>query len=330
MLGAGIQLGLGNEGLASGPAEGLVDVGARVVQVAAGFRHSCAVLDGGALRCWGENYDAELGYGVGYPGECDDQPCDNLNIGDDETPASAGDVQLGRPVTQAAAGNSYTCVILEGGSLRCWGVLGYSGLSLVYAISNDADETPAQGSDLEVGAEVIQVSLGREFACALLSSGGVRCWGFPGLFGQGNTGQLGYANAEVIGDNETPAAARDIDIGGTVLQIAAGDQHVCALLDVGTVRCWGSGEDGRLGYANENNIGDDESPASAGDVDVGGPVVQIAAGESHSCALLASGGVRCWGDAWDSFRGGGWLGFANLNNIGDDEAPAAAGDVDVF
>jgi alpha-tubulin suppressor-like RCC1 family protein len=55
-------------------------------------------------------------------------------------------------------------------------------------------------------------------------------------------------------------------VGGPVVQIAAGGDHTCALLDTGAVRCWGRGNFGQLGYGNLNNIGDDETPASAGDI----------------------------------------------------------------
>jgi len=93
----------------------------------------------------------------------------------------------------------------------------------------------------------------------------------------------------------------------------------------GGVRCWGSGAEGRLGYGNTNNIGDNETPASAGDVDVGGPAVAVTAGRHHTCAILAGGALRCWGSG--SF---GKLGHANLTTIGDDEAPAAADAVSVY
>ena len=72
--------------------------------------------------------------------------------------------------------------------------------------------------------------------------------------------------------------------------------HTCALLDNGRVRCWGNGYWGQLGYGNTNDIGDDEAPASAGDVDVGGVAVQLAVGYSHTCVLLETNRVRCWGE----------------------------------
>ena len=79
-------------------------------------------------------------------------------------------------------------------------------------------------------------------------------------------GQLGYANEDDVGDDETPASAGDVDVGGVVTQLAAGDWHTCALLDTGAVRCWGSNENGELGYGAIGDVGDDETPASVGDV----------------------------------------------------------------
>src|SRR5207244_379546 len=128
---------------------------------------------------------------------------------------------------------------------------------------------------------------GRSHTCALLEGGTVRCWG------EGLSGSLGYGNVNNIGDDESPASAGDVDVGGTVVQISVGAAHTCALLEGGTVRCWGANL--QLGYGNMNIVGDDETPASVGDVDVGGPAVQLAAGGFHTCVVLDGGAVRCWG-----------------------------------
>ena len=79
-----------------------------------------------------------------------------------------------------------------------------------------------------------------------------------------------------------------MDVGGTVTQIVAGEDHTCALLDTGSVRCWGLGTNGRLGYGNTNDIGDNETSASAGDVTVDGTVTQIDAGASVGPAASAT------------------------------------------
>ena len=71
-------------------------------------------------------------------------------------------------------------------------------------------------------------------------------------------------------------------------------------------------------------IGDDETPASVGDIDLGGPATTIAASGGHTCALLSGGRVRCWGSAYK-----GELGYGTplIGDIGNDETPASAGDV---
>jgi len=281
-----------------------VDVGGRVVQISAGTSHTCALLDTGAVRCWGMGYFGQPGYG-------------NTNdLGDDETPASAGDVNVGGRVVQISAGGVHTCALLDTGAVRCWGMGHYGHLGYGNINNIGDDELPASAGDVNVGGRVVQISAGAEHTCALLDTGAVRCWG------RGSEGQLGYGNPRSIGDDEMPASAGDVNVGGRVVQVTAASRHTCALLETGAVRCWGLSSDGRLGYGNINRIGDNETPASAGDVNVGGSVVQLSAADTHTCALLDTGAVRCWGSGWQ-------LGYGSSNNIGDNEMPASAGDVNV-
>ncbi len=167
-----------------------------------------------------------------------------------------------------------------------------------------------------MGASAVSLVAGETHTCALLAGGKVRCWGDPAF------GRLGYANVDIIGDDEAPSSAGDVTLGAAATALSAGE-HTCALLDGGELRCWGRAENGQLGYGNMDPIGDDETPASAGDVAVGKKVTQIAAGKAHTCALLADGAVRCWGEG-----NGGKLGYGNTESIGDDETPSSAGDVD--
>jgi alpha-tubulin suppressor-like RCC1 family protein len=135
-------------------------------------------------------------------------------------------------------------------------------------------------------------------------------------------GQLGYASEQDIGDDEQPVDSGFVSVGANVTQISTGNGHTCAVTDDNKVKCWGNGHSGKLGYASQNDIGDNEHPADSGDVNVGLDAVQIATGESHTCALTVNGTVRCWG-----LPGDGRLGYGNSNQIGDDEYPADAGDV---
>jgi len=164
------------------------------------------------------------------------------------------------------------------------------------------------------------ISAGNGHTCAALDDGSVRCWGYAG------NGRLGYADQKDIGDNEPPGSAGPVQLGGAARAISVGDAHSCAILDDGSVRCWGYGEGGRLGYGNQNDIGDDETPSAAGAVDLGPgrSAVAISAGGRHTCAQLDDGSVRCWGEGF-----AGRLGYCNEQSIGDDETPRMAGAVNL-
>ncbi|MBA3301591.1 MAG: chromosome condensation regulator, partial [Thermoleophilaceae bacterium] len=231
------------------PAAGRIDV-------SGGGATTCAVLDDNNVRCWGFGADGRPGY------------ANTETIGDNETPASAGPVDLSPP----------------GGPQRSAKAL----------------------------------SVGTAPTCALLDDASVRCWGF------GGDGRLGYANTETIGDNETPGSAGPVYLGPTggpqrsAKAISAGGAHSCAVLDDDSVRCWGFGGDGRLGYGNTEPIGDNETPGPVGPVDLsppGGPqrsAKAISAGQNHTCALLDDNSVRCWG-----VGATGRLGYGNTDVVGD-------------
>jgi alpha-tubulin suppressor-like RCC1 family protein len=283
-----------------------VNIGADVRDLAMGWYHTCAITSSRDVRCFGVGRDGLLGYG------------NTQTIGDDEFPASAGNVPVGGLVSAIGTGTNHTCAVLfESGELFCWGnserwQLGYA----TQTTPIGDDETPASVGAVDIGDSVLQVAGGLGHTCVLLGDRGVKCWG------SGTLGRLGYGNGDTIGDDESPAAAGYVDVGGRVRQIVAGSIHTCALLENGRVRCWGAGTFGALGYGNTDTIGDDESPASAGFVDVGGSVVALAAGNHTTCAVLVGGRVRCWGTGEYGVHG-----YGHTATIGDDETPASVGDV---
>ena len=282
-----------------------VPIGGPAKAIAAGRDHTCAVLEGGQVRCWGGNAGGQLGYG-------------NVNtIGDNETPASAGDVAVGGPVGKITAGETFTCAVLETGKVRCWGV-GTNG-SLGYANTNNIgdDEAPDSVGPVVVGTDVAAIASGRRHTCAVGVDKTVRCWGL------GSNGQLGLVGTATIGDNETPLQGGFVNIGSDkAIDVAAGYNFTCVAVEGGAVRCWGNSTYGQVGQGNTNQIGDNETPASIGPVDVGGAVTQLSANLYSVCTRGADFKVRCWGRS--DF---GQLGYANLNVIGDDEVPSAAGAV---
>ena len=301
MLGYGAQQDIGDDEVPR--IEGDVPTGGRVVQAAIGDRFICALYAEGNVRCWGLNNVGQLGYG------------DTMIRGDHgDTPDKLPDVQVGGKVKQIVASSTYVCALLEGGDVRCWGSPQKGELGYPDGVGDD--ETPASHDPVDVGEPAVELAAGGNHTCALLESGRVRCWG------SGIEGELGYGNVDDVGDDETPAQVGDVNVGGTVTQIVATGFGTCALLEGGSVRCWGGADDGELGYGNRDNIGDDESPASAGNVVVGGTVTQLSSAIISTCALLDNGTVRCWGRGLN-----GVLGYGNTNDIGDDEIPAAAGNV---
>ena len=204
-------------------------------------------------------------------------------------------------VVQLALGRNHSCVLFSTGSILCWGGGPAQGHGRDIVVGDD--ETPAAVPLLELGGRAVQITAGAEHTCALLDNGRIRCWGK-------NLGQLGYPATEDIGDNETPASVGDVALPRRAVQVVAGEFHTCALLENGNVSCWGKNG------AVQGRVGDAEP--------IGGRVVQISAGSQHTCALLETGSVRCWG-----LGVSGALGYGNINDIGDNEAPADIGDVPV-
>ena len=213
-------------------------------------------------------------------------------------------------------GNGHTnaCIILDNGRVRCWGNALGTGVPGSGTIGDD--ETPDQVRTVDLGDRtVIEADGGQGFSCVLLDNGDARCWGaqtFGPTLGVPETG------GQRIGDGEEPTTIPPINLGGRATALASGNFHSCAILEDGSVRCWGRGGVGELGYGNTNDIGDDETPASAGPVPLGAgrKATAITAGRSHTCAILDTGDVRCWG----TFRGIP----GQAEDIGDDE-PASAG-----
>lgn len=279
-----------------------IDLGFGARAVAAGGSHTCALSEDGRVRCWGRGTFGQLGYG------------NSQNIGDDESPVFAGDVPVGGVVTALAAGLNHTCALLEDASVKCWGLGSAGALGYGSTVNIGAVDTPAAVGAVDLGGRAVQIAAGDLHTCALREDGAVLCWGF------GTGGRLGYGNVANIGDDETPASVGPISLGQRAVDIAAGSAHTCAVLEDGSVRCWGDGQNGRLGLASTTNVGD--TPARLPDmvptVSLGGAAQAVTAGSAHTCVRMVDGAVRCFG-----LGGDGRLGLGNTVSVGDNELPDA-------
>lgn len=244
-----------------------------VKQIALGDREACARLTGGGLRCWGLDQNAPTSRRARAAPVLDAQ---------------------GRPiegVRQIALGVSHACALLEDGTMRCWGT------DTKGELGDDRAELTTRAAVAVIGeggapfGGVRAIALGDGFSCALLDDRSVRCWGYNGA-GELGQGVLGVDTSQarpggpVVDPQGAPlAGVRSIDARGA---------RACALLDGGTLSCWGGGflGDGRA-----------EKRASAAPVllesgaELRG-VAQVALGDLHGCARLETGGARCWGDGY--------------------------------
>ena len=240
-----------------------------VTAISAGASHTCASLAARTVQCWGTGDSGQLGNGA-----------------DDNSPTPVSVSQIAGLAAQISAGNSHSCAVLLDETVQCWGLNDNGQLG---NDDNTNSNTPVVVSSISAVAEV---SAGSSHTCALLLDETVQCWGLNGEGQLGNSGNTNSNTPVVVSPTAHPINNR----------ISTGASHSCAVLANGTIRCWGSGSNGRLG----NNAADDSgTPVTVSNIDT---AVQVSAGASHTCAVLTSGAVQCWGAG-----GAGRLGNGGTN-----------------
>jgi alpha-tubulin suppressor-like RCC1 family protein/Tol biopolymer transport system component len=237
---------------------GVVGLDGGVRALATGGDHSCVITAARRVQCWGANYDGRLGNGG------------NVNSAVPVDVQGLGDVD----VLALALGASHACALLQGGAVKCWGSneLGQLGDG-----STTTRPLPVDVSGLSSG--VTAIAAGYMHTCAIAAAGALKCWG------ANNTGQLG------VGDTAAHRVPTDVvGLASGVQGLGLSEQHSCALLAGGAVKCWGASFFGLL-------LGD----ASQSDRLVPGDVpslrsgVTAIAGGSYSTCVVAGGGLQCWG-----------------------------------
>ena len=189
------QLGNGGSNTnTDAPSATAINLGAgrTAVAVAAGEAHTCAILDNGDLKCWGKNYNGQLG--IGGTNDQSTPPSTAINLGS------------GRTAIAISAGQAYTCAILDTGDLKCWGrdnegQLGDGGTT--HSSQTYITTPPSSPISLGTGRQAVAVSGNHEHTCAILDNGEMKCWGYDykGQLGDGGSNVDQYSPVSVSGSN---------------------------------------------------------------------------------------------------------------------------------
>lgn len=283
-------------GIVSGLASG-------VVAISSGPSHTCALTAAGAVKCWGDNLNGYLGDGTNTMRTT---PVDVAGLGSGVVAISAsaagacaltasgqamcwgqltGDgtfekrlspvsvVGLPPAIAAIASGFSASCALTAAGGVKCWG-LNQFGAAGDGTTAERLVPVDVVGLASGVGA----IANGDDAVCALLNSGGVKCWGLNAA----GTLPIGTVSA-------VPVAVSGLT--GTSAGISVGDTTGCAVSSAGGVKCWGS-------YNAQGELGDGTMVPKQSAVDVVGldsGVVSISVGYIHTCVAMNDGSVRCWG-----------------------------------
>ncbi len=296
--------------------------GSRVVQVTSGAEHACALFDSGAVKCWGFNFYGQLG--------------DPTNIGNfdaNNVPLDVRTLNAGSGVVQISGGYYFNCALFSSGKVKCWGLNTFGQLgSTTNSGTNNPNITPLKVQTLGSGSGVVQISNGNNHACALFSSGAVKCWG------RNNYGQLGsQTHSGTNMPNNVPLPVQTLGAGSGVVQISAGEFNTCALLNTGAVKCWGLNGYGELGSTTNSGVFTANNvPLDVQSLGAGSGVVQVVAQMHHTCALVNTGAVKCWGlNFYGQLGATDNIGFNTPNNfpldvqtlgVGSDVVQIAGGD----
>jgi alpha-tubulin suppressor-like RCC1 family protein len=240
----------------------------RADAIAAGAAHTCALVHGEGVRCWGSASHGQSGREVA------------------ERALEPGLLPGTSDAVEIAAGARHSCARSADGGVRCWGELFDGEAGELRAI---ADPRPVPGLD-----DASEIAAGAGFTCALRQSGAVVCWGANA------SGQLGDGSTE---PSDAPVEVRGLELS---LHVAAGGAerdgelvgHACALTKSFLVQCWGRNREGQAGSTSADDLlqpvvvaneRDDEDPYLDG-------ITAVVAGGFHTCAIEDDGEVLCWGD----------------------------------
>ena len=240
-----------------------------VVQIAAGNNFTCARTSTGAAYCWGQGTTGQLG---------------NATWVNSSVPTMV--IGYASGVSSIAAGGNTACAILSSGALWCWGNGGAGAVGDGAGLHRN---TPSQVTGLTSGVASVDIggwdNTNYSHACAVLTSGSLRCWGKNG------SSQVGDGTTT---DRMSPVQVSGLTSGVTAVALTA--YSSCALAS-GGVKCWGWGGNGQMGDGLVQSYSVPTTVISSG-------VTALGNGQNHFCAVV-SGATWCWGQSSGSMGDSG-------------------------
>ena len=235
----------------------------QVKEISLGFAHTCVIDTLNKLFCWGGNNNGQLG------------DASNTNR---LTPTEI-DLGIASYAVQVSLGYWHTCAIDSLNNLLCWGWNLMGQLGDGTSTNRNTPVVIAAGTD---PSYAIQISLGGLHACAIFSSGDLRCWGSntSGQLGNGGTSNSNTPTLISLGVNVTPT------------QVELGLVHTCAVDHLSLLRCWGDNKDGQLG--DGSNV-DHNTPTPVSLPSDAANIIQLSLGFVHTCAISDTNDLMCWG-----------------------------------
>ena len=236
------------------------------MDISAGGDHTCAVLDDGSVSCWGANTYGQLGDGTTTSRT---SPTQTLT--------------LPRPAIAVEAGMHFTCALLDDGSIACWGRNHYGQLGRGYTnTSGEAQPTPTLTASLPSGRHALVMDISHYHACAVLDDGSIACWG------PGNNRRLGTGTTA---NQNTPTVIGFFGASNPATEVGLGRYSGCAVLENGSITCWGKGYLGTGGQNEAQSLPGVVWP----NIGTGRQALTVELGRYHNCALLLDGNISCWG-----------------------------------
>jgi len=203
----------------------------------------------------------------------------------------------GRVAVAIDAGANHTCAITARGGVICWGANEYGQLG-DGSLSNSFTPQFVNTGALTTGS-VATISAGEHHTCVVKTNSSLVCWG------ANNFGQLG--DGSVIGRLRPTSIGGGSLAGQLVASVTAGGFHTCAVLNGGSLSCWGANEDGQLGNGTMETTTRPTQIANGALTNK--QIISVNAGRYHTCAITLSYSLVCWGSN----------NFVQLGNAGIDD-----------